>query len=82
MLLLKNTPEIVTYKYINTKTKQLDSILFQNFQKLYDEEKLTWKTPDNHFFFNVKKVTLNGRDNNYQIIKKNLTKEILSTYFR
>ena len=70
MFLLKNTPEIVTYKYINTKTKQLDSILFQNFQKFYDEEKLTWKTPDNHFFFNVKKVTLNGRDNNYQIIKK------------
>ena len=49
MFLLENTPETVTYKYINTKTKQLDSISFQNFQKLYDEDKLTWKTPDNHF---------------------------------
>ena len=65
-----NINETVTYKYTNTKTKQLDSISFQNFQKLYDENKLTWKTPDNHFVFDVKKITIKDRDFNYQIIKK------------
>ena len=49
MFLLEITPETVTCKHIKTKAKQLDSISFQNFQKLYDEDKLTWKTPDNHF---------------------------------
>ena len=74
MLLLENIPETVVYKYINTKTKQLHSISFQNFQNLYDEEKLTWKTLDTHFVFNMKKVTLSGRDDNYQIIKKKYRK--------
>ena len=77
MLLLENIPETVVYKYINTKTKQLHSISFQNFQNLYDEEKLTWKTLDKHFVFNMKKVTLSGRDDNYQIIKKNTEKDFL-----
>ena len=75
MLLLENIPETVVYKYINTKTKQLHSISFQNFQNLYDEEKLTWKTLDMHFVFNMKKVTLSGRDDNYQIIKKKNTEK-------
>ena len=82
MLLHENTSETMTYKYINAKTKQLNSISFQNFQKLFDEDKLTWKTLNNHFVFDVKKVTLNGRDCNYEIIKKILTKEIFSTCFR
>ena len=69
MFLFVNTSETVTYKYINTKTKQLDSISFQNFQKLYDDEKLNRKTPDNHFIFNFKKLTINGRYSNYQIIQ-------------
>ena len=69
MFLFVNTSETVTYKYINTKTTQLDSISFQNFRKLYDDEKLTWKTPDNHFIFNVKKLTINGRYFNHQIIQ-------------
>ena len=54
MFFLENAHETVTYKYINTKTKQLDSISLQNFQKLYDNKKLTWKTHDNHFIFHVK----------------------------
>ena len=74
MFFLESTPKTVTYKYINTKAKQLNSISFQNFQKLYDEDKLAWKTPDNHSVFDVKKVTLNNRDYNYKIMKKNFNK--------
>ena len=74
MFFLERMPKTVTYKYINTKAKQLNSISFQNFLKLYDEDKLAWKTPDNHFVFDVKKVTLNNRDYNYKIIKKNINK--------
>ena len=74
MFFLERTPKTVTYKYINTKAKQLNSISFQNFQKLYDEDKLAWKTPDNHFVLDVKKVTLNNGDYNYKIIKKKFNK--------
>ena len=72
MFFLENTPETVTCKYINTKRKQLYSISFQNFQKLHDDQELTWKTHDNHFVFNLKKVTINSRDFNFQIIQKKI----------
>ena len=40
ILKLMNEPE-VTYRYINTETKKIDSITFQNFQKLFIENDMT-----------------------------------------
>ena len=44
-----NEPEKVTYRYINTETKKIDSITFQNFQKLFIENDMTWTDKNNEF---------------------------------
>ena len=41
ILKLMNEPDKVTYRYINTDTKKVDSISFQNFQKLFIENDMT-----------------------------------------
>ena len=41
ILKLINEPDKVTYRYINTDTKKVDSISFQNFQKLFIENDMT-----------------------------------------
>ena len=38
-----NEPEKVTYGYINTEQKNINSITFQNFQKLFIENGMTWR---------------------------------------
>ena len=43
ILKLMNESEKVTYRYINTDTKKIDSITFQNFQKLFIENDMTWR---------------------------------------
>ena len=40
---LINELEKVTYRCINPETKKIDSITFQNFQKLFFNIKMTWK---------------------------------------
>ena len=65
---MKNTNFVIKVRQRNFL---ISSISFQNFQKLYDDKKLTWKTHDNHFVFNMKKVNINSRDFSYQIIQKN-----------
>ena len=49
ILKLMNEPEKVTYRYINTETKKIDSITFQNFQKLFIENDMTWTDKNNEF---------------------------------
>ena len=46
ILKVRNEPEKVTYryiKYINTDMKKIDSITFQNFQKLFIENDTRWR---------------------------------------
>ena len=53
---LMNEPEKVTYRYINTNTKKIDSITFQNFQKLFIENDMTW-TNKNKFIYTIRTST-------------------------
>ena len=64
-----NEPEKVTYRYINTETKKMDSITFQNFQKLFIENDMTWRKKNNEFIYTVRTPT--GRDRIEQITTKN-----------
>ena len=46
ILKVRNEPGKVTYryiKYINTDTKKIDSITFQNFQKFFIENDMRWR---------------------------------------
>ena len=38
-----NEPEKVTYRCINTDTKEINSVTFQNIQKLFIENDITWR---------------------------------------
>ena len=67
-LKLMNEPEIVTYRYINTETKKTDSITFQNFQKLFIENDMTWRNKNNEFIYTVRTPT--GRDQIKQVTTK------------
>ena len=69
ILKLMNEPEKVTYRYINTETKKIDSITFQNFQKLFIENDMTWRKKSNEFIYTVRTPT--GRDRIEQITTKN-----------
>ena len=69
ILKLMNEPEKVTYRYINTETKKIDSIKFQNFQKLFIENDMTWRKKSNEFIYTVRTPT--GRDRIEQITTKN-----------
>ena len=64
---LMNEPEKVTYRYINTNTKKIDSITFQNFQKLFIENDMTWGNKNNEFIYTIR--TPRGRDRIEQITK-------------
>ena len=66
-LILMNEPEEVTYRYINTETKKIDSITFQNFQKLFIENDMTWRNKSNEFIYIIRTPT--ERDRIEQITK-------------
>ena len=69
ILKLMKEPEKVTYRYITTDTKKIDLITFQNFQKLFTENDMTWRDKNNEFIYTVR--TLTGRDQIEQIATKN-----------
>ena len=54
ILKLMNGPEKVTYRYINTDTKKNDLITFQNFQKLFIENDMTWRNKNNEFLYTIR----------------------------
>ena len=53
ILKLMNEPE-VTYRYINTETKKIDSITFQNFLRLFIENDMTWTNKNNKFIYTIR----------------------------
>ena len=57
ILKLMNEPEKVTYRYINTDTKKVDSITFQNFQKLFIENDMSWRNKSNEFIYTIRTPT-------------------------
>ena len=62
-----NEPEIVTYRYINAETKKINSITFQNFQKLFIEIDMTWRNK-NEVTYIIRTPT--GRDQIEQVTTK------------
>ena len=64
-----NEPGKVTYRYINTETKIIDSITFQNFQKLFMENDMTWTNKSNEFIYAIR--TSRERDQIQQVTTKN-----------
>ena len=64
-----NEPEKVTYRYINTETKKIDSITFQNFQKLFIENDMTWTNKNNESIYTIRTST--ERDRIEQVTTKN-----------
>ena len=69
MLKLMNEPENVTYRYINTDTKTIDLITFQNFQKLFIENDMTWRNKSNDIIYTIRIPT--ERDRTEQTTTKN-----------
>ena len=57
ILKLTNEPDKVTYRYINTGTKKIDLITFQNFQKLFIENDMTWTNKNNEFIYAIRTPT-------------------------
>ena len=70
-----NEPEKVTYRYTYTETKKIDSITFQNFQKLIIENDMTWRNKNNEFIYTVRTPT--RRDWLEQVTTKNLIKTLI-----
>ena len=64
-----NEPEKVTYRYIKTETKKTDLIAFQNFQKFFIENDMTWANKNNKFIYTIKTPT--ERDWIEQVTTKN-----------
>ena len=69
ILKLINEPEKVTHRYINTDTKKFHLITFQNFQKLFIENDMTWKNKNNELIYTIRTTT--ERDQIEQITTKN-----------
>ena len=69
ILKLMKEPEKVTYRFINRDTKKIDLIMFQNFQKLFLENDMTWINKNNEFIYAVR--TLTEKDRIEQIMRKN-----------
>ena len=69
ILKLMNEPEKVNHRYINTDTKKIDWITFQNFQKLFIENDMTWRNKNNEFIYIIRTPTV--RDRIEQITTKN-----------
>ena len=57
ILKLMNKSEKVTYRYINTETINIDSIKFQNSQKLLIENDMAWTNKINEFVYTVRNPT-------------------------
>ena len=53
ILKLTNEPEKGTYRYTNTETKNIKSITFQNFQKLFIENDMTWTSKTNEWVYRL-----------------------------
>ena len=64
-----NVLEKVTYRYINTETKKIDLITFQNIQKLFIENDITWTNKDNKFIYTSRTST--EKDRIEQVTTKN-----------
>ena len=69
ILKLMNEPEKLTHRYINKETKIIDSIAFENFQKLFTENGMTWRNESNEFIYTVRTPT--GRYRIEQVTTKN-----------
>ena len=59
-----NKSEKVTYRYINTETINIDSIKFQNSQKLLIENDMAWTNKINEFVYTVRNPTWKDRIEN------------------
>ena len=62
-----NEPE--KHQNINTETKKIDSITFQNFQKFFIENDMTWANKNNEFIYTLRTPT--ERDRIEQVTTKN-----------
>ena len=51
-----NEPEKLTCRYINTETKKINAIIFQNFQKLFIENDMMWRNKNN-FLYTIRTPT-------------------------
>ena len=54
-MFLSKKLEQFTYKYINTETKKIDPITFQNFQKLLFEKDMTQKDNKDELIYSVRR---------------------------
>ena len=66
---MMNESEKVNHRYINTETKIIDLITFQNFQKLFIENDTTWTNKNNEFIYTIRTST--ERDWIEQVTTKN-----------
>ena len=66
---MMNESEKVNHRYINTETKIIDLITFQNFQKLFIENDMTWTNKNNEFIYTIRTST--ERDRIEQVTTKN-----------
>ena len=57
ILKLMNELEKVTYRYISTETKKINSKTFQNFQKLFIKNDMTWTNKNNKFIYTIRTST-------------------------
>ena len=57
ILKMMNESEKVNHRYINTETKIIDLITFQNFQKLFIENDMTWTNKNNEFIYTIRTST-------------------------
>ena len=74
ILKLMNELEKVTYRYINTETKKIDSITFQNFQRFFIENGMTWTNKNNKFIYTIETPTERGRIE--QVTTKNFSQKV------
>ena len=61
ILKLMNEPEKVIYRYINTEIKKINLIRFQNFQKLFVGNDMTWTNKKKKFIYNIRTSTERDR---------------------
>ena len=57
ILKLMNELEKVTYRYISTETKKINSKTFQNFLKLFIKNDMTWANKNNKFIYTIRTST-------------------------
>lgn len=69
MFLLKKKTEKTTYRCINWETKKINSISFQNFQKLFLENDMTRVDKKKEFIYTIMKST--GKNEIQRMLLKN-----------